>query len=237
MVISDARDERLRLRQIVLGVAAGAGVLCAAGAAWWLGWRHGENADLAFLFGFGAVARPIGDSVRRGQARRGDLVWRPAITLPGGVGPGYVARWAWQAVAIECAASGALLLGVLAPSATWFALNGWQSIVGGIVTVVGAVFSLERARAVFRRVRHPVHTAVTAAGVTVKGTTVPWDGIKYGKPDKDGVSLYRPGAGKVLAGGPQCEVPDERLNQVIEHFRTSPHRRSALDGPAALSGF
>ncbi|MCW6007523.1 hypothetical protein K1W54_23685 [Micromonospora sp. CPCC 205371] len=236
MVVSDTGSERLRFRQLALGVAAGAAVLCAAGTAWWLGWRHGRT-DLAFLVIAGGFAHSVNDWVQRNRGREGDLVWRPAIVLPGGVGPGYIASWSWQAVAMECAASGGLLLGFMVPSAAWLALDGWRSVVGAIGTAIGAAAALERARCAFRRVRHPVHTALTAAGVTVKDTTVPWDGIKYGKAGKDGVSLYRPGAGKVLAGGPQCEVPDDRLNQVIEHFRTSPHRRSALDGPAALSGF
>jgi hypothetical protein len=236
VVISEAGGERLRHRQKALAVVAGAAVLCAAGAAWWLGWRHGRE-DLAFLTIAGGFASSINGWIQRNRARRGDLVWRPAIVLPGGVGPGYVAPWAWQAVAMECAASAGLLLVVLVPSAAWLGLDGWRGVAGAIGTALGAGVSLERARNVFRRVRHPVHTALTAAGVTVKDTTVPWDGIKYGKPGKDGVSLYRPGAGKVLVGGPQCEVPDERLTQVIEHFRTSPHRRSALEGPTALSGF
>ncbi|GLH95538.1 hypothetical protein [Phytohabitans aurantiacus] len=236
MVISEASSERLRLRRLALAVGAGAGVLCAAGAAWWLGWWHGEYEDLNGLVPVAGFTIAVKDWVQRNRARRGDLVWRPAIVLPGGVGPGYVARWSWQALAMECAASGALIA-FLAPSGAWLASDGLRMTIGGIMTALGAYGAVDRARALFRRVRHPVHTAITAAGVTVKDTTVPWDGIKYGKPGKDGVSLYRPGAGKVLAGGPQCEVPDERLNQVIEHFRTSPHRRSALDGPAALSGF
>jgi hypothetical protein len=236
MVISEASSERLRLRRLALAVGAGAGVLCAAGAAWWLGWRYGST-DLSFLVICGVFAHHVNESVQRNRERRRDLVWRPAIVLPGGIGPGYVVPWAWQAVAMECAASAGLLVGLLLPSAAWLATDGWRMIFGGIFTAVGVGAAVDRARALFRRVRHPVHTALTSAGVTVKDTTVPWDGIKYGKPGKDGVSLYRPGAGKVLAGGPQCEVPDERLNQVIEHFRTSPHRRWALDGPAALSGF
>lgn len=236
MVIYEPGDERPRHRQLALAVAAGAGVLAASAAAWWWGWRHGEE-DLSFLIIAGGIAHSASESVQRKRVRKGNLVWRSALVLPGGVRAGYVAPWAWQAIAMECAASAALLLGVLVPAAAWFASDGWRGIVGAAGTALGGWVALERARCVFRRVRHPVHTALTADGVVLKDTTVPWNLVKYGKPGKDGVSLYRSGAGKVLAGGPQCQVPDDRLNQVIEHFRAAPHRRSALEGPGALSGF
>lgn len=225
MVIEEPRHDWLRRARLVGAATAALASIAAAPAMWRYGWTAAPDVGGAVFVLTGAHL--AGTQWLRRRQRRGDLDWRAALVLPGGVRPGLLARWSRRAAVIDMTVpAGLLAAGLIWGGGRMATDHMWSGAIMSALAGAGALFA---AMSLFRRLRHSGCVAVTSYGVAADGELVPWDQIVSVRPHDEGVRLRRRGNMRLDIGGPDCAVPDERLREVVAFFLAHPHRRSALD--------
>ncbi|MEJ3743218.1 hypothetical protein WEI85_08020 [Actinomycetes bacterium KLBMP 9797] len=222
MVIEDAGHIRLRHRRLALALAAGAGTLAAAAAIWGYGWAYGPAKDVPDVLFLVGLAH-LGGAWLRSRRRRADFQLRPAVVLPDGVRPAFVAGRSWGRAAFELVGLASLGAAALLPGGARIAAGDWWWQ-GLAHTAGGAALAIIMAHEAYKFVRYP-GLALTAEGIVEGRQLVRWDEITSITRDEEHITLRRKGSKEVSLDGRHWQVSTDRIQQVIEHFRVNPHDR------------
>jgi hypothetical protein len=238
VVIEEPGRERSRWIRTALASLAVFATLGAGAVLWEYGRRqgYGDSEVRGILFAIGGV-HAAGTYWVRHRPRRADFRWRARLVVPGAVRPGLLGAWSWRALAIEAMAAAGFVGGGLVVAGGAAGEGGGSGI---IWTALAAPLAVALAVAVFRKLRRSGCVVLTAQGVGARGRFVRWEDIRAVRHHKDGVDLRlrssqaRP---RLLhIDGPQCNIADERLVQVVDFYLANPQCRLALDtGPEQLA--